>query len=717
MLYGLAALAGPVLIHLLHRQRVVQVPFSTLRFLKAVAARTSRRSRLENVLLFLLRCGIVALLVLAAAQPVVSPKAAAFLGGDVPRTVVLIVDHSMSMGYRVGERTRLDLAREQALTILNGLKSGDRVAVLAVNDRVRLLIAEPTVDHSAARNVLQDIRPTEARTDFSGALQEAQKLLDRSARGSRQVYLLTDNQATGWAFDAPAVFGEAWRSSEAQLTVVRSDSIASANAAVKAVRLKAPPLVTPGTVLRGLAVVENFSSVPRHDVLEVEIGGERVAQSSVEVGADSAVEVPFEFRVPATARRFLEGAAKLQGDNLPADDRFVFLLTVYQAPRVLVVEGQQVGSDSLHSGFFLRKALGVASSSGSAAMVPRVISTAELDETGLEDFATVFLTDVGRLGDRAVARLNRYLENGGTVVFLPGDRCSVESLARMEFLPAKPTRLCELPAGRLAARVMEPTHPLLAGTWDADTPFPALPQQRMFEWQMGRDARVLIALGNEVPFLIEGRRGSGRVLVINASADRAWGDFPLSPAFLPLVQQIVRWSTEGTAAPPAVLVGDVIPSPPKLPRDRAFNRTGPDGKLLPPPAGEKGVLVERAEQSGFYKVSLPNGEVVQEFAVNVDPRESNLRPIEPAALGKMISTEVVTGLEDLKLWLGRNRGLVPLWPFLLVLAFLVFAAEAVLANLLARDRSQADEQHIRTGRLNKRRMGTPFRSGISEAEE
>ncbi|MEI8313040.1 MAG: BatA domain-containing protein, partial [Verrucomicrobiota bacterium] len=107
MLYGLGALLVPVIIHLWRQRRVVQVRFSTLRFLKIAAARTSRSSRIENVLLLFLRCLLFALLVLAAARPVLSSGGARLFGGDVPRTVVLAIDNSMSMSCRVNGTTRL----------------------------------------------------------------------------------------------------------------------------------------------------------------------------------------------------------------------------------------------------------------------------------------------------------------------------------------------------------------------------------------------------------------------------------------------------------------------------------------------------------------------------------------------------------------------------------------------------------------------------------
>ena len=105
---------------------------------------------------------------------------------------------------------------------------------------------------------------------------------------------------------------------------------------------------------------------------------------------------------------------------------------------------------------------------------------------------------------------------------------------------------------------------------------------------------------------------------------------------------------------------------------------------------------------------------MQVFPVNVDRRESDLRAIAPGALQKIVPAETVAGLDELNLWLAKTRGVVPLWPALLLLALAVFAAEACLANLLARNRAQGDEQHIKTGRLNKRRIGVSFRPAEPE---
>ncbi|MEI7957714.1 MAG: BatA and WFA domain-containing protein [Verrucomicrobiota bacterium] len=722
LLYGLGALSLPILIHLWHRRRVVEVPFSTLRFLKAIAARTSRSSKIENLLLLLLRCLLFLLVILAAARPVMLARTAQIFGGEVPRTVVLVIDNSMSMGYLAGGQTRLDTAKTCALAVFNDLKQGDRVAVIAAGDRADLLVAEPTIDRAVARKALESIRLTPTRSDWAVALREAGKIAARAERGIRQVFVFTDNQETGWRStiaNPAAVFDTAWKQAEPQLVVVRPDALGAPNACVKAIRLQSPTLV-PGSTVRGVATVENFGSTTLHDLVSISIGAERVAQRTADVPPGAAVEVGFEFQAPFVTGRWARGTASLSGDNLAADDTYYFTLPVYQSPRVLVAEGASIGPERLRPGFFLRKALAAGAES---AIQVRAIAASQLDETAIENETAVFLADPGKLSDRSVARLERFLDGGATVVLFPGDQTRLGDYSNATFLPGQPTASRNLAAGRQPVRIADATHPLFADAWDTGTPFPALPQQRLFDWKLSAAAQTLLTLGSAndsaggLPFLIYGERGPGRIVIVNASADRTWGDFPLSPAFVPLVQQIARFSAAQGGKPLRLSVGDPVPLPPALPRDKTVVITQPDGskrsRVLNTGADARTMLLDRAEQTGFYQASA--GEETLVFAVNTDRSESNLRPLDTATFDKLAAGTQLVGHEALTQWLARSKGLVPVWPLLLIAALLVFAAEGILANLMARRRAQGDGQQILTGRLNRRRMGVPFYGANQES--
>ena len=69
MLIGLAAIAIPIIIHLLNRQRATIVDWGAMRFLMESLTSRKRRILIEEIILMCLRCLAVALLALALARP------------------------------------------------------------------------------------------------------------------------------------------------------------------------------------------------------------------------------------------------------------------------------------------------------------------------------------------------------------------------------------------------------------------------------------------------------------------------------------------------------------------------------------------------------------------------------------------------------------------------------------------------------------------------
>src|SRR5215468_11328665 len=92
MLAGLVALLIPPLIHLLNRRRYDVVDWGAMQFLQ-VSEVTRRRILIEEVLLMALRMGLIAVLVLALAQPFTDRNVLS-AGGRPSRDVVLVFDGS-----------------------------------------------------------------------------------------------------------------------------------------------------------------------------------------------------------------------------------------------------------------------------------------------------------------------------------------------------------------------------------------------------------------------------------------------------------------------------------------------------------------------------------------------------------------------------------------------------------------------------------------------
>jgi hypothetical protein len=186
-LFALAAASLPTLLHLLGRRLPPIVVFPAVRYLTATEREHSRRLKLRNLLLLILRTLVIILLVFAAAHPVASVGAG---GAHPPTAVALIVDNSLSSGAVVaGERTLTSLV-DATRAVLERLGSGDRLW-LVLSDGVprRLTRLE-------AERVLDGLGTAPSRLDLGAAVRAAAQAVSEDPLPWKEVVLLSDLQAS-----------------------------------------------------------------------------------------------------------------------------------------------------------------------------------------------------------------------------------------------------------------------------------------------------------------------------------------------------------------------------------------------------------------------------------------------------------------------------------------------------------------------------------------
>src|SRR4051812_27934487 len=118
-LFGLVALALPVLIHFVFKMKAPVVFFPTVRFLRQGDRKVARRQKLQELLLLLLRCLALALLAFALAGPVL--KQFGNTPGSAGTAVVIVLDDSYSMSARDAGGPIFNSAKSMAASILNTL--------------------------------------------------------------------------------------------------------------------------------------------------------------------------------------------------------------------------------------------------------------------------------------------------------------------------------------------------------------------------------------------------------------------------------------------------------------------------------------------------------------------------------------------------------------------------------------------------------------------
>ncbi len=288
-LLGLGAAAIPILLHLFQRRTPPELEFPAVRYLAEAERRTARRLRLRHRLLLLLRTALIAVIVLAAARPLV-PLAGAG-SAHPPTAVVLVLDNSLSSGATGGGRVALDRLRAAARA---------SVAAAGPDDRLFLILADGVARAGTAPEqlaVIDALAPTPQRLDLVAAVERAARLVDAEPLAGGEVHVLSDLQRTALAagrVDTPA--------GVAVLVLEPEPAVANRGIAAAEVRDGAVAVAlggTPGEAPAAVALV---------------VRGRETGHALVAAGAEVALPLP------ALAPGWWTGEVRLAPDELRADD-------------------------------------------------------------------------------------------------------------------------------------------------------------------------------------------------------------------------------------------------------------------------------------------------------------------------------------------------------------------------------------------------------------
>jgi hypothetical protein len=182
---GALAIALPILFHLIRRTPQGRQTFSSLMFLSPSPPRVTRRSRLNNIFLLLLRGLALALLAFAFARPFLRQDADLTVSEMQGRRIALLVDTSASM--QRGDLWRQAVAHVDR--VLDDASPADELALYTFDRQVqdRMTFSEWTsLEHSRRAALLKarltETAPTWAATNLGDALAAVADALAGPAR-------------------------------------------------------------------------------------------------------------------------------------------------------------------------------------------------------------------------------------------------------------------------------------------------------------------------------------------------------------------------------------------------------------------------------------------------------------------------------------------------------------------------------------------------------
>jgi hypothetical protein len=681
-LAGLAAIAIPVLVHLVHREEHMSFAFPSLMFLKRIPVREHRRRTIRHWWLLALRCLIVALVCLAFAQPFIEWPADIIgpLSDSRDRVVLLDRSHSMQAGSRWSDARRL--AREA----IDALGGGDRAA-LVLFDHDTLVTQKLTADHASLRAALASAETGQGHTDLSAAIARASALLEESDAARREIVLISDFQRSAAEPGEPARIAPG-----IDVTPRAVGGAEGANAAVVAVKLERKPLGA-GDAVALTARIVNTGTLPIEDtdvVMEVD-AQDRERQPLTLAPGESRDAT---FRLVLAPDELLRVRIHIGDDALQADNSFHVLVSGPTAIAVLLLEGRAAAPEkSLH----LEQALRQGDTPGFRTS-SRFVS--QLREADIENADVVIVNDApipgGTLGDR----LRAFLQSGGGLLVVAGGHTQGSwPGGEGGIVPGRlgpPLARPDTDPARLLG--MNTLHPALTAFAGADGGDLSSAQVFRYRRLAGVDARAVLARYDDEGVAVAEREvGRGRVLVLTTTLDPSWNTLALQPGYLPFVHEALKYLASHVPGTEAVAIGDTVDlaayarglpgytrSAAALSRGTVTTLRTPSGRQTHMAPGEAFV---RVRETGFHEVHVSGGgsrSLV--FAANPLARESDLTPLDVEAFVAAIGVAEAAGETGQPSTARATDTTVArrAWWFLLLAAALLLGLETLLSNRLSR---------------------------------
>lgn len=701
LLFGLfavsaAAVVFPFVFHLIRRTPKNHQEFSSLMFLEATPPRLTRKSRLDDILLLLLRGLVLLALALAFSRPFFRTDGLLDLDDVRGRQIVIALDTSASM--------RTESVWESALAevdkVLDTLEPADDVALTTFDDDLTSLVPLGRTDGeelaakvSLVRKQLADVEPGWFATKLDTALMGSVEMfgeVEDAVASARQVIVVSDMQ-DGATRDGLQSY-EWPEQTFVEFRKVGGDAFTSAT--LLRVMPEQDEAETEATKVRVL----NAASSDR-DRFTVRWGG---ATSDAEESVDFVV-APGSSRVLELPKQAsAHDRLLLSGDDIAFDNaHFV------TSPPPVQVAIHYIGSDAVDDPegllFYLQRAF-----------QPREDRIVEIT-TAVERLAgnrPNLLVVSAELTDAAASVVRDQIAQGGRAVFVLTSDKMVNSVAELigGSVVASEGSGAEGPQDRILGEI-DFSDRLFAPF--ADPRFNDFTDIRFWnaanvEIDEQESTQIVARFDDGGPAIWRRAIGDGELLVFGSGWDPSSSQLALSNKFVPLLETILKDAMPAPLRTKGYIVGERVDLTDTV-QGNEVSITRPDGEVVKLGAGNQ--VFAATDLPGIYNVS--DGTATTSFAVNVAPDESRLEPIGIELLeqfGVAVGVQS-TQAEELEAQRSlKDRELEQqqkIWKWLLLVALALLAAEMGLSGYRVRSIARASSSPSTASRTTSSRQGVP----------
>lgn len=682
ILWGLAATAIPIIVHLFNFRKFKKVMFSNVAFLNEIQHETKSKSKLKHLLILMSRIFAIICLVGAFAQPYFPTSENDVILGD--KAVSIYIDNSFSNEAKSGSGMLLDIAKNKAIQIVEAHAASDKFQLLT-NDfegrHQRFVGIEEIVQ------LIQEVQLSPTVRTLSEVVSRQNDLLVKAEQKSKVSYLLTDLQQNAMDFE------QTRPDSSVVYRIIPGNSILADNISIDSIWFDSP--------IRQLNQVEklnvrltNHSENEKTNVnLSLRINDQQKSVASVSAPANGFVDVELSFT--NTESGIKNCVVSIDDYPVSFDNNFYFDYKVADKINILHI----LGSNSNQGQSAVRIIFG-----DDPYFSLQEISATAVDFSRLGEHDFILLNSIENLSSGLVLELVKFVENGGSVLVLPAKELDITSYDNMfnqfglgnlqgkmnfGYSPGNPVNFIDYNHYLLKGVIQQKANN------NEKTDFPNVAAYYKLSLSDRSNASDIIRMQSGDPFFVISKKGNGQFMTFGVSTDKEESTL-LNHSLFPTLLLRAAESSVRQKQLSFVLGKETKVSLPNLTIDgestfKIISKTE-QGEVIPEhrnTTNSTEVFIPlELRQSGQYNLVL--GDSLRDvFSMNYDRRESDLSAFTTDAINDWIVSQDLKNVSIVesddegigKIATDLNDG-KKMWYTLIVWTLIFLAIEILLIKYL-----------------------------------
>lgn len=668
-LWGLSALAVPVIIHLFNFRRFRTIYFTNVRFLKNIQEETSTKSKLKHYLVLATRLLAIAFLVLAFAQPFIPSDK--MKNKATRHAVSIYLDNSFSMEAANNDEQLINMARRKAEEIVNGYGIDDHFQLLTNNMEAK---HQRMLSKDEMLQMIREVQISPEVRSMEEIFKRQKDILQREGDGvSKTIYEISDFQKNAGVIQPDSGY---------DLELVPLVSNDQRNLTIDSVWFSTPVQMLDQPLQFCMRIKNYGSDAIDNAPVTLKLNDQIKSIADVSVPASSNIIDTLSFTVNTPGWYNCE--LSIKDYPVTFDDILYFTFQPLSNIPVLCINGHSE-NDFIHSLYGTSNLFQLQNNDAT-----------RIDFNALDKKDLIILNEVSSISTGLAQALSAQLERGGNVILFPPADADLTSYNNFLQL-AGSASLGNFINHRRNVTEINTRLPILSDVFEKIPKNLAMPFADQ-SYEINATSHTLeeriMTFSDGRPLLAKYTAGKGSLYVCATALDRKITDLPVQGGlFVPLMYKIAV-STQRNSALYATIgqskwitLNDIA-----LAGDETITVKSKSNEFIPE-IRKTGIATEinlsaYTSEAGVYSLTAAAGgqNSGQTIALNYNRLESNLSFYNADDLRKIYNTpnvQVISNVDrDLAAVVATESEGTPLWKFCIIFVLIFLAAEILLIRLL-----------------------------------